>query len=130
MKKLLLTLLLALSIFTLASCHYSSYQAVLLIQSSTKETLNVSFDSLKGRMVKSIEKTSDDNDELSYEASIVNGEMTIYYEIMGEVKPLFTIKSGESVKDKLYGIKKGTKVYIILETVDKVEEGHFSFSVK
>ncbi len=130
MKKLVLTILLALSIFTLASCHYSSYSAVLLARQSTKETWNVSFMSFKGRLAQKIVKTTDDNENLSYEASIVNREITLYYEIMGEVKPLFTIKSGESVKDTLTGIKKGTKVYIIIEAPKRVEEGHFNFSVK
>ena len=130
MKKLFLSILLALSIFTLASCHYSSYSAVLLVRQNTKETWNVSFMSFKGRLVQKIVKTTDDNEDLSYEASIVSGEITIYYEIMGEVKPLFTIKSGETVKDKISGIKKGTKVYIIIEAPEKTEEGHFNFSVK
>ena len=130
MKKLFLTILLALSIFTLASCHYSSYKAVLLIRQNTKETSSVTFESFKGRLVQKIEKTSNDNENLSYEGSITGGELTIYYEIMGDVKELFTLKSGESVKDTLTGIKKGTKVYIIIEAPEKVEEGHFNFSVK
>ena len=130
MKKLLFTLLLALSIFTLASCHYSSYQATTLIKVTTKETFNVSFDSLKGRMVQKIEKTSDSNECLKYEASLSKGEATVYYEIMGDVKPLFTIKGGESVSDSITGMKKGVKVYIIIETVEKVEQGKFNFSVK
>lgn len=131
MKKLFLTILLALSIFTLASCHYSSFHAVGLVQIQTKETLNISFFSFKGRLAKKIEKTSDDNDELTFDASLSgSGEVTVYYEIRGEMKELFSLKAGETKKDKISGIMKTTQVYIIIEAPEEVEEGSFSFSLK
>ena len=54
MKKLFLTILLALSIFTLASCHYSSYKALALVRINTGETFETSFSSLEGKLVQKI----------------------------------------------------------------------------
>ena len=130
MKKLLFTLLLALSIFTLASCHSSSYKALALVRINTGETFETSFSSLEGKLVQKIAKKTDSSEELSFEGTISSGEVTVSYEIDGEVKVLFTLKSGESIKDKVTGIKKGTKVYIIIETKGEVKSGNFTFSLK
>ncbi len=130
MKKLLLTILLVLSIFTLASCHYSSYKAFALVRINTGETFETSFSSLKGKLVQKIVKKTSSNEELSFEGSISSGEVTVSYEIDGEVKVLFTLQSGESIKDKITGIKKGTKVYIIIETKGEAKSGNFTFSLK
>ena len=63
------------------------------------------------------------------EAQLESGKMTVYYDCDGTKTEWFTLKGGDSVSASLTDLSEG-KVYIIIETDGKCENGKLSFEVK
>ncbi len=125
--KRITSLLLAISMIVfLVSCskYRNSYSAVMLVKSSGGDHCETSFGSLKGTLVlKATAKDDDIDGFIHYEASLLEGEVSVYYDIDGTKELLFTIKSGEKLDSKGGKVSKGDKVTFIIETVDTAKNG-------
>ena len=130
MKKLCKIIpLLITSIFTLGGCKYSSsYSALSMVRTNTSKSASMSFSSFKGRMVFNMKWSGNEDELLTYSASITTGAATIYYDDGNDKTELFHIDSDETITSSKGGFEKGT-LYIIVETSERCEEGYFRFSI-
>lgn len=71
------------TIFSLSACdgaHVSSYSATMMVRSSTGERCSVRFGSFEGRLVFKLRVPKGQDSDISYEASLEEGEINVYYE--------------------------------------------------
>ena len=125
MKRIIAFSLILLTLFSLASCVYSSsYKATILITSNKLNHCYLSADSIEGRYVFKVKVSGGDEGGIRYNASLGEGDVTVSYDAYGTQLPLFTLKSGESVSDigGYIEVGKGGTVYIIIETVGKAKD--------
>ena len=107
----------------------SSYTATVLITSNTSKKMSAKFGSLKGKMVHKLKCDGKEGRELKYTATLKNGTATAYYDIDGTREELFTIHGGEEVDSSLKDLAKG-RIYIIIETDGRCEDGSFEFKIE
>ena len=124
MKRLIRRLALILAsvlVFSLVSCsgpYVSSYSALGFVRGNDNNHCNASFMLLNGTYVFKLKKNEGADGDLSYKASLEEGEMTVYYDSLGTKEPLFTVKSGESVESRGGYVDQGSMVYVIIEAKD------------
>lgn len=125
MKRIIAFSLILLTLFSLASCVYSSsYKATILITSNELNHCYLSADSIEGRYVFKVKVSGGDEGGIRYNASLGEGDVTVSYDAYGTQLPLFTLKSGESVSDigGYIEVGRGGTIYIIIETVGKAKD--------
>ena len=124
------TALLTVLCMNLTGCsgYASSFRATVLITTNTASSASVEFSTLTGTKVQQM-KTKEDGATLEYGGKLVEGSMTVYYDEDGTKKELFTVKGGENKEGSVVIEKKG-KLYLILETDGKCENGKFTFEIK
>ena len=133
MKRLLtitISLVMSLVLLNLSGCgspYNSSYSAFLLVSNETPKSSFMSFDTFKGRDV--FNMSASEGEKLVYTASLDEGSVTVYYDNDGTKTELFTINGGETISNELLNLK-GGKLYIIVESNDKVKGGRFNFDVE
>ena len=120
-------LLLALLMLFTAGCRASSYMAVGMVRTNTKNSANLSFYSLKGKIVFTL-KSSGEGD-VTYTAKLESGTAKVYVEWAGSKTDLFTINGGEEVSSHGGYVESG-QVTIIVETDGTCKNGEFHFNVK
>ncbi len=124
------TILLAIFLFCAPACtkYKSNYDAVGMIRTNTRTEFSASFEKLEGTLVGKIQSTSNEDGALQCTASLVSGEMNVYY-YDGSIKfLLFTLQAGESIDDARGYYSNGARVYIIVETVTPCK-GNFHIHV-
>ncbi len=119
MKKVLLFILTAVLLLSLASCsqYKSSYKATMLTRSSGGDSCEAEFVTLEGTLVlnaKARDRYADG--KIHYEAELREGEITVYYDVDGTKELLFEIKGGERLDNAGGSVQPGDKVTIIIET--------------
>lgn len=77
---------------------------------------------------KVIELKNEDESDLKYKASLTEGNINVYYDFGDGKKELFTIKSGETVNNKITCQAKS--IYLIIEASETCETGNFEFTFK
>jgi len=122
MKKIV-TFILALTIlFSLCSCdkHVSSYKALGLVRNNTRDSCYASFLSLEGKLVFKLNKSDSTGAEgdISYSVKVDAGEVSVYYDVYGNVEQLALVSAGESAEDRGGYVEAGQTVYIIIEAKD------------
>ncbi len=123
-----LLVLVAVGLTACGAPYTSHYTASAMVQSHDSDSTKVSFWTVKGTMVYTL-KIKEDDGEISYEAQLESGKMTVYYDCDGTKTEWFTLKGGDSVSASLTDLSEG-KGYIIIETDGKCENGKLSFEVK
>lgn len=133
MKKLsfvLVIVLLILSFFGCENGYVNSYAATILQTSCWDDEASMEFSDFKGIYHFKLKGKNDSDHTLEYEASLAEGEVTVYVGINGEKDPIFTIKGGETydntitLDDKYDGVK---AIYVIVESDNKSSNGDFEF---
>ncbi|MCR4642342.1 MAG: hypothetical protein K5697_09980 [Lachnospiraceae bacterium] len=115
----------------LAGCspYVSSYKALMLITTDYSDSASMSFSSFEGTNVFSM-KAKEDGAVLAYTGEVEgSGSATVYYDDDGTKKELFKIAAGEKTVDSIPLAGAG-KVYVIVETDGKCEDGAFFFDIK
>ncbi len=115
-------LLTSVSLFG-CSAYTSSYKATLLVRSSDSNSAKMDFYTLEGRMVFRLRS---EKGSFSYYGKLGTGSINVYYDANGEKKPLFSLRGGDVIEAETKLETEG-KVYIIVETDGKCENGSFSF---
>ena len=127
-----LVTLVVLAAVCLAGCgapYTSHFAASAMVQSHDSDSAEVSFWTVKGTMVYKLKVEDEDAGEIRAEAQLESGKMTVYYDSDGTKTEWFTLQGGESRNESLPNLSEG-KVYIIIETDGKCENGKLSFEVK
>ena len=108
--------------------YISSWSATMYVHSNTSHSTYMNFGTLNGTEVQTL-KCKEETGTLKYSAKLDTGSATVYIDYDGEKKELFKIGAGEEIEDSFDGLKEG-KVYIIVETDGKCEEGKFEFEIE
>ncbi len=116
-KRMLLVLCTCMLLLSLVSC--DSYSAVGLVRKTTKSSCTTEFYRLDGTLSHRIQKATGGEGELHYTASLEEGHIRVLYDTaIGDAQLLFELHAGESLD--AYGgyIESGSKIRIIIETVE------------
>ena len=129
-KRFSLVLAAVLMSMILAGCspYVSSYKTIAMVQSNVSDSAFMDYSTLEGTMVFTL-KAKENGAKLKYSGSIQNGDVTVYYDDDGTKKELFSLKGGDYVRDSLDLAQTG-KVYVIVETNGKSEDGDFHFDIE
>ena len=130
-------MLIILSILTLTACgkYISSWSATGFVHSNTSKSAYMSFWKFSGTMVFKLKCTDDTKEILKFSGKLdnedeeENGNITVYYDIDGTKRELFSLANGESVEASLDKLNEGT-VYIIVETDGSCEDGELDFNIE
>ncbi|MBR6517204.1 MAG: hypothetical protein IKT40_10250 [Bacilli bacterium] len=132
MKKVCLALLTMLTLGMLCSCggYVKNYSATILITSCQGDKASMEFDTFNGTYNFKLRRDNMAEYTLDYEASLAEGEMSVYIGVDGEKELLFIVKGGESYDETItlhnkYDNEK--TIYIILESTGKCVDGDFEF---
>jgi len=130
-KSIVLLVMVLAAAVSLAACgsgYTSHFTATVLVHSNDSNSAKMSFSSFKGTMVFKV-KVKDEGSVIRYSGKLESGSITVYYDDAGTKEEWFTLQAGEPVEGTLENPGKG-KVYIIIETDGKCEEGKLTFEVK
>lgn len=119
--------------FTLSACatkYRASYSSTLMVQSNTSDKASVKFDTFKGTYVIKFRTTGDDKVFISYNATLEEGNIKVYYDFNDEKLSLFEIGSGGSVEGKTEEFTGNKTIYVIIESDGKCKSGNFSFNLE
>ena len=132
MKKISILLVLIVTLCMLCGCsgYVKSYSATILITSNHGDEASMKFDTFKGTYNFKLRRDNMAEYTLDYEASLAEGEMSVYIGVDGEKELLFIVKGGESYDETItlhnkYDNEK--TIYIILESTGKCVDGDFEF---
>ena len=120
-----------LTCMILAGCspYVSSGTALMMVSSNVSDSAFMSFSSLKGTKVFTL-KAKEDGAVLKYSGEVDgSGSATVYYDDDGTKKELFRLAAGEKAADSI-SLDGTGKVYVIVETDGKCEEGKFEFEIE
>lgn len=133
MKKVIknvFVILMLIMCFGLTGCtgYASHFKAFVLVTQETSNASSMSFSTIEGQ--KSFKmKCKASGEKLKYYGKLEKGNATVYYDNDGTKKELFKIGEGETVESTLEGLEKG-KIYVIVETDGKCENGSFKFEIE
>lgn len=119
--------------FTLCACssrYVSHYSATLMIRTNDSNTASVSFDSFRGTYVMHMDSKGADEVFITYEATLGEGNIKVYYDFNDEKLNLFEIETDGLVEDKTETFTSNKTIYIILESESKCKVGNFSFALR
>lgn len=121
MKRLISMVLVISLTLILCACgtYTSSYKAIGLVRTQTSHSCETSFYSLEGQIVYKIKKSDAGEGNISYRVHADEGEVHLYYDILGVKEELCTVKAGETVEDLGGYVEGGMTVYIIIEAPEK-----------
>ena len=116
--------------FTLSACgnkYVSRYNAMLMVRTNTSNNASVSFDSFSGTYVIVLKNNSADEVFITYEATLEEGNIKVYYDFDDEKLNLFEIETNGSVDGETETFTGNKTIYIIIESDGKCNDGSFSF---
>lgn len=116
--------------FALSACgnkYVSRYNATLMVKTNTSNKASVSFDSFSGTYVMQFRNNSADEVFVSYNATLGEGNIKVYYDFADEKLNLFEIGTDGIAEGKTETVAGNKTIYIIIESDGKCREGSFSF---
>lgn len=116
--------------FTLSACvdkYTSSYTATLMVRTNTANEASVSFDTFKGTYVIKFKNKGDSETFITYNITLKEGKIQVYYDYDGKKLHLFEIENNDSTTGKLKVPASNNTIYIIIESEGKCTEGRCSF---
>ncbi len=117
--------------FTLLSCtNISHYSATLMVTTNTPTKASISFASFNGTYVMQLKNKGADEAFITYEATLENGNIKVYYDFNDEKLNLFEIGANDSFQGKTETFTGSKTIYITIESEAKCYEGSFSFHLE
>ena len=119
--------------FTLCACgnrYVSKYTASTMTSINTSNKASVSFGSFSGTYVIKLQNKGSDEVSISYEATLEEGNIKVYYDFKDEKLDLFEIAADGVVEGKTETFKGNKTIYIIIESKGKCKDGSFSFALE
>ena len=119
MKRVISVITIITVMLCLASCrsvlYTSSYRAVGFVHSNTKSNCKARFVKLDGTYVFKLKKSSGNDCDLGYIASLEEGELTVCYDSLGVKEPLISVKAEEELEGRGGYVTGVGTVYVIIE---------------
>ena len=97
---------------------------------STSNRASVDFDSFSGTYVMKFQNNGADEVYITYEATLGEGNIKVYYDYNDEKLNLFDIETNGSVDSKTETFTGNKTIYVIIESDGKCKDGSFSFALK
>ena len=116
--------------FTLSACvnkYASRYSATLMISTNTSNNASVSFDTFSGTYVIQLKNNGADEVFITYNATLEEGKINVYYDFNDEKLNLFEIGTDGSIEGKTEAFTGNKTIYVIIESDGKCNAGSFSF---
>ena len=116
--------------FTLSACgnkYVSHYSAMLMVRENTSNKAAVTFDNFSGTYVMKLKNNGVDEVFITYEATLREGNIKVFYDFHDEKLNLFDIKTDGSVDSKTETFTGNKTIYIIIESDGTCNDGSFSF---
>ncbi len=113
----------------LSACgkYVSHYSAMLMVKTNTSHKASVSFDTFSGTCVLHLKNNDTDEVFITYEATLGQGNIKVYYDFNEEKLNFFEIETDGSVEGRTETFTGNKTIYIIIESDGKCNEGSFSF---
>ena len=129
MKKTVNAVIIFCLLISLAGCspYRSHYRAVGFVHSNVSNSAFMSFFEFDGTNVIKL-KSKNAGEELKYSAKLETGEIKVYYDTGAEKNELITVSAGDEISSSLDMPATG-KIYIIVETHGKCENGDLRFDI-
>lgn len=119
--------------FALSACengYESHYRATMMVRKNTSNEASVSFDSFNGTYVIKLKNDNADEAFITYDATLGEGNIKVYYDFNEEKLNLFELKTNGSVEGKSETFTGNQTIYIIIESEGNCNEGSFSFALE
>ena len=119
--------------FTLCACatkYVSHYSSSTMVTTNTSDKASISFGSFSGTYVMKLQNNGADEVSISYEATLGEGKIKVYYDYNDEKLDLFEIGANGSVDSKTEAFTGNKTIYVIIESDGKCKDGSFSFTLK
>ena len=119
--------------FALSACgnkYVSHYNAMLMVSKNTPTEASVTFDTFNGTYVIKLKNTGDDKASITYNATLEEGNIKVYYDYNDEKLDLFEIGNDGSVEGKTETFTGNKTIYVIIESDGKCSDGSFSFTLE
>ncbi len=129
-KEVFVSMLTLVMCFTLSGCgnkYASHYSAMMMVRSNTSNKASVSFDTFSGTYVMQLKNNGSDEVCISYDASLEEGNINVYYDFNDEKLNLFEVGTDDDVEGKTDPFTGNKTIYIIIESDGKCSDGEFSF---
>ena len=123
------TLILCFSLSACGDKYVSHYSAMLMVRENTSDKGSVSFDGFSGTYVIKLKNNGADEVFITYEATLREGNIKVYYDYNDEKLNLFDIETDGSVDGKTETFTGNKTIYIIIESDGTCNDGSFSFSL-
>ena len=119
--------------FTLSACenkYASHYSAMMMVRTNTLHKASVSFDNFSGIYVMKFKNVGDERSFITYNATLEEGNIRVYYDFNDEKLNLFEIGTDGSIEGKTETFTSNKTIYIIIESDGKCNVGSFSFALE
>ncbi len=119
--------------FALSACtngYASNYSGTAIVTTRTSNETSISFGSFSGTCAMQLKNQGADEVYLTYEASLEEGNIKVYYDFNGEKLDLFEIGTDGSIKGKTEAFTGNKTIYVIIESDGTCNEGSFSFALE
>lgn len=116
--------------FSLSACgskYASHYSATLMVRTNTSNEANVSFSTFNGVYVMQLKSAGDEKAYITYNATLEEGNIKVYYDYDDEKLNLFEIGTDGSLTGQTESFTSNKTVYIIIESDGQCSSGSFSF---
>ena len=119
--------------FMLSACgnkYTSHYSATLMVRTNTLHEASVSFSNFSGIYVMKLKNIGDEKAFITYNATLEEGNIKVYYDFNNEKLNLFEIGTDGSIEGKTEAFTSNKTIYIIIESDGKCNVGSFSFALE
>lgn len=131
-RVIFVTALLALC-FMLSACgndgYVSNYSGTAIVTTKTSNKASISFGSFSGTCAMQLQNNGGGEAFITYNATLEEGSIKVYYDFNGEKLDLFEIGTNGSVEGKTEAFTGNKTIYVIIESDGKCNEGSFSFAL-
>ena len=136
MKKIAIVIIVTVMLilcFSLSACvtkYVSNYSASRMTETKTLTKAYVSFSNFGGVYVIKFQNTGNDEMCITYNATLQEGNIKVYYDFNDEKLDLFEIGANGSAEGKTEAFTGGKIIYIVIESDVKNNAGSFSFALE
>ena len=119
--------------FTLCACvnnYASNYSSSKMSISNTSDSSAISFDTYSGTYVIKFNNSGNDKSVITYNASLKEGNIKVYYDFNGEKLDMFEVGTDGVAEGKTEAFANSKTIYVIIESDGKCDTGSFSFSLE
>ena len=119
--------------FALSACvngYASNYSGMAIVTTKTSNEASLSFSTFSGTCVMQLQNKGADEVSVTYEATLEEGSIKVYYDFNGKKLDLFEIGNNGSVEGKTDAFTGKKTIYLIIESDGKCSEGSFLFTLE